>query len=209
MGFAESLNKPLPSAMAANAYADQEERNELVNGGTNEDLAGQKAAADAMGLTGATDDEQCPPNCEVGSGETDECDGPNDECDALIQKVGTPILMKNVMSAEECAAFKESVESDIAIDEGFFTERTIVKFDKNARLSQLRRVAALALAKQANDPLYKKLNKVWKMERALEAKIYSKYRSKADQRARKLYANLKKSKTKTLSKAAQKAVSDN
>ena len=196
MGFAESLKAPLPSATAAATYADQEERNNIVNGGmdVDPDLAGAKAAADAM----AIHDEPCEDCYAPGT--------PNDETDALIQKVGTPIVMKDALSAEECAAFKESVESDIAISEGFFTERTIVKFDKNARLSQLRCVSALALAKQANDPLFKKLNKVWKMERMLESKIYSKYKSKADQRARKLYANLKKSKSKTLSAAAQKAV---
>ena len=196
MGFAESLKAPLPSATAAATYADQEERNNIVNGGmdVDPDLAGAKAAADAM----AIHDEPCEDYDAPGT--------PNDETDVLIQKVGTPIVMKDALSAEECAAFKESVESDIAISEGFFTERTIVKFDKNARLSQLRRVSALALAKQANDPLFKKLNKVWKMERMLESKIYSKYKSKADQRARKLYANLKKSKSKTLSAAAQKAV---
>lgn len=201
MGFAESLKAPLPSATAAATYADQEERNDVVNGGMDidPDLAGSKAAADAMALA---KDEPCEP-CD----DCDSPDSPNDETDALIQKVGTPIVMKDALSAEECAAFKESVESDIAISEGFFTERTIVKFDKNARLAQLRRVSALALAKNANDPLWKKLNKVWKMERMLESKIYSKYKSKADQRARKLYANLKKSKSKTLSSAAQKAIS--
>nr|DAO72483.1 MAG TPA: hypothetical protein [Caudoviricetes sp.] len=194
MGFADSLKAPLPSANPAAVYADQEEHNTIADGGVDENLAGAKAAAFAMGA----------PECD-----DDDCmDAPNDETDALIQKVGTPIVMKDALSAEECAQFKESVESDIAIQEGFYTERTIVKFDKNARMSQLRRVAALSIAKQANDPLFKKLNKVWKMERALESKIYKKYKSKADQRAKKLYANLRKSKSKTLANAAQKAVAN-
>ena len=80
--------------------------------------------------------------------------------------------------------FHEAAESssemrDISDLFGVAMEKTIVRFDRNSRLKHLNKQAQLNLAKQNNDPNYKKLVKVWQMERALEAKIAARWGSKA------------------------------
>ena len=62
---------------------------------------------------------------------------------------------------------------------GVAMEKTIVRFDRKSRYNHLNKQAQLNLAKQNNDPNYKKLLKVWEMERALEKKIAQRWGSKA------------------------------
>lgn len=62
---------------------------------------------------------------------------------------------------------------------GVAMERTIVRLDRNSRLRHINKQAQLNLARQNNDPNYRKLLKVWEMERALEAKIAARWGSKA------------------------------
>ena len=101
--------------------------------------------------------------------------------------------------------FKESVDTDIAVDEGFFTERTIVKFDKVARKNQLKKVAVFAIAKEANDPLYKKLVTLWKLERFIEQKLEKRYFAQAKQKAKEAMKKAKMTKSKVVAKATDKA----
>lgn len=128
------------------------------------------------------------------------------EIDETIKRVATPVLIGDTLADDEVAVFKESMDSDIAIDEGYFTERTIVRMDKGSKRKQLIKISALTIARQKKDPLYKKLATVWKMERSLEAKIYKKYESAAKQRANKYIQNAKKSKSKAVKQAASKVV---
>lgn len=126
------------------------------------------------------------------------------EIDDTIKRVATPIIVEEILDEGEVAVFKESVDGDIAIDEGFFTERTIVRLDKGSRRKQLMKVSVLTIARQKKDPLYKKLATVWKMERQLEAKLYKKYEAAAKQRTNKYIQNAKKSKSKAVRKAAKR-----
>lgn len=80
--------------------------------------------------------------------------------------------------------FHEAAESaaemqDISELFGVAMEKAIVRFDRTARLNHLNKQAQLNLARQNNDPNYKKLVKLWQMERALEAKIAARWGSKA------------------------------
>lgn len=125
--------------------------------------------------------------------------------DERIKRVATPILLQDELgTVDEVDMFKESVEMDLSIDEGYFTERTIVRFDKKARRSQLKKVAVLAIAKEKNDPLYKKLVTIWKMERKLEQKLMEKYDAKANEKVKKYIANAKKSKSNVIKRAINK-----
>lgn len=124
--------------------------------------------------------------------------------DDTMNAVATPLLLQKEMDEAALQEFVESVDCDIAVQEGFLTERTIVKFDKNARRSQLYEVAVAAVAREKKDPLYKKLQTVYKMERILKAKLRKKYHSQANAKVREYLANAKKSKTGILSKIANK-----
>lgn len=141
------------------------------------------------------------------------CDG--DSCEELtpdesqrvddtMNAVATPLLLKSELSEEEIKEFTESADCDIAEAEGFLTERTIVKFDKNAKKSQLYEVAVFACAREKNDPLYRKLETVWKMERILKAKLRKKYNAPAQKKVKEYLARAKKSKSGILAKIASK-----
>lgn len=128
----------------------------------------------------------------------------NVEVDRFMDTVATPLLISGSASPEEINEFVESVESDIAVGEGFLTERTIVRFDKNAKKAQLFETAVAAIARSKNDPLYKKLQTVYKMERIIKAKLRKKYHSEADRKVKEWMARAKKSKSGFLSKIVSK-----
>lgn len=126
--------------------------------------------------------------------------------DASIRRLGTPIIVDEILGDDEVAVFKESTDVDIAADEAYFSERTIIRLDKNAKKRQLKKVAIFAIAKEKKDPLYRKLNTIWKIERNLEAKLFQKYGSKADARVKVYIANAKKSKSSTIKTVINKLV---
>ena len=67
---------------------------------------------------------------------------------------------------------------------GVAMEKTIIRMDKKARLKHLSKQAVFTEARKANDPKFKKLLTLWKMERAIEAELQKKYKSRADKRAK-------------------------
>lgn len=160
------------------------------------------------------DGDNCDPNLtitdikELSGTDVEQCgDLSCDEAarvDTLIKRLGTPIVVTDMLGEDDVAVFKESTDVDIALDESYFTERTIVRFDKNARKSQLKKVAVFAIAKEKKDPLYKKLNTVWKLERNLEAKLFQKYGVQADARVRQYISNAKRSKSSMIKNIAKK-----
>ena len=118
----------------------------------------------------------------------------------------TPVLLGETLTEGEIEEFRESMDSELAIQDGYVTERTIVRMDKVAKKSQLQKVATIAIAREKKDPLYKKLALVWKMERRLETLIAKKYKSQAQQRVTKYLQNAKKSKVSAIKNAASKLV---
>ena len=185
MSFQDLLKSPLTSKKDDNKLSFHYED------GDNNDP--NLTANDIKALSG-TDVEQCG-------------DLSNDEAarvDVLIRRLGTPLVVSDVMGDDDVAVFKESTDVDIALDECYFTERTIVRFDKAARKSQLKKVAVFAIAKEKKDALFKKLNTVWKIERNLEAKLFQKYGVQADARVRQYIANAKKSKSNMIKNIAKK-----
>lgn len=58
-------------------------------------------------------------------------------------------------------------------------ERTIVKLDKKAKKNQAYKTAIYTVARNENDPDYKKLVTLWQMEKYLTRKLEKKYATKA------------------------------
>ena len=96
---------------------------------------------------------------------------------------------------EEIAEYKNSEEVQDLINEGVLLERNIVKFDKKTRYNQLLKVAILKLAKENNDPLYKKFVLYKKKERFIENRFATIYGTKAAPLAKKMLKDLLKKKT--------------
>ena len=114
------------------------------------------------------------------------------------------MLLKESMTDDEFEEFVNSEEFDTLVNEGFMTERTIVKFDKNARKAQLKEVAVRACAMEHRDPLWKKLNLAYKMERILKAKLRVKYNNQANMKVKEYLKRARMSKSGLLSKLANK-----
>jgi hypothetical protein len=97
------------------------------------------------------------------------------------QLIVEAILMENgieLTSSEEVELMQENLLS----------ERNIVKLDKYSRKNRLLTKSAIIIAKEANDPLFKKLAKVYMQKRTLRAAIEKKYATKAAARVRKILA---------------------
>lgn len=58
-------------------------------------------------------------------------------------------------------------------------ERTIVKLDKRAKKNQLYKTALYTVARNENDPDYKKLVTLWQMEKYINRKLEKRYGTKA------------------------------
>lgn len=110
------------------------------------------------------------------------------------------------LSQDELSMFLES-ESEVndALNNNILMEKTIVRLDKKAKLSKATKMATFTIAKEKNDPKFKKLLTVWKMERYLEAYLYKKYGNEAARRAKKAISNsAKKSSGTMIKKAAER-----
>lgn len=184
--FAQMLNRPLPSKSGSGYYTE---------GCETEGCSKESCKTEECEETSLLDEDE--------KGKLTEEEEQN--IDERIKRVATPLLIQDELSDdEEVNMFKESVDTDVAMDEGYFTERTIVRFDKRARRSQLKKVAVFAIAKEKNDVLYRKLVTIWKLERKLEAMLCKKYNTQAEAKVKKYIADAKKSKSSIVKKAINK-----
>lgn len=219
--FSELLAKPLPSAQ--NKVIEESTTDDiLVEEGYGEENCGTECGsaycdplASSVGAVRMDTDLDDPvintpptPPVAVPSQGNEEVELTPDESrrvDDTINAVATPILIQDELKSEEAIEdFVESVDSDIAVSEGFLTEKTIVRFDKNAKKAQLYEVAVAACAREHKDPLYKKLETVYKMERVIKAKLRKKYHAEATKKVKEYLARAKKSKSGILSRIAHK-----
>jgi len=95
--------------------------------------------------------------------------------------------------------------TSMAVTEGILLEKNIVRLDKKAKLQNAYKTAIFTVAKEHNDRDYKKLVTVWKMERALEAKLEKKYKNEAMKRAKEMMKKAKTSKIPIIGKLVDKA----
>lgn len=114
------------------------------------------------------------------------------------------MLMEN-LNPDELEALLTSHEDVSALaEEEVVTERTIVRLDKNARLSHLQKMSVFTIAKEKNDPMFNKLLTVWRMERYLESVLNKKYGNEALRRARQSVNKSASSRSNTLKTVAKK-----
>lgn len=108
-------------------------------------------------------------------------------------------------SDEIQAMLEDTTDVAAAISENVVLERTIVRLDKKAKQNKARKMAVFAVAKERNDPKFKKLLTVWKWERYLETYLDKKYGNEATRRAKKSLQNASKSNSKLVQTATKKA----
>lgn len=126
-----------------------------------------------------------------------DTDSSNSNPDAAEEALAAAYLL-DIADEADISALANSVEemADISNLMGVAMERTIVRFDRAARYKHLTKQAELNAARAKNDPLYRKLVKLWTMERAIEKKIAQKYASQgkkiAMQRIKQYAANGKR-----------------
>lgn len=124
--------------------------------------------------------------------------------DDVMNAVATPLILSEELNEEEIKEFVNGLDGEIAEQEGMITERTIVRFDKNARKAQLYEVAIAAVGREKNDPDWRKLQTVYKMERKLKARLRKKYNSLATRKVKEYLDRARKSKSGILAKLAAK-----
>lgn len=130
--------------------------------------------------------------------------GGTDEISTEAMSFIVESAMLDSLSRDEISDFvADADETTSAVREGVLLEKTIVRLDKHAKLSRAYKAALFTIAREKNDPKFKKLLTVWKMERALEAYLEKKYGTAAMQRAKKMVANSSKSKSSVVQKVAK------
>lgn len=115
-------------------------------------------------------------------------------------------ILTSTLSSEELEALSENTEElSILQDENILNEKSIIKFDKNAKLKRAEAQAVILIARERNDRDLNKLLRVWKMRRILLDRLKSKYLNAARARAKKMIRNMGKSKSNTAKKASKRA----
>jgi hypothetical protein len=109
-------------------------------------------------------------------------------------------MLKDNLTDEEKEEFINNVsEVNECIREGIITEKTIVRLDPKAKLSKRKKIAIYTIAREKDDPLFKKLLTVWRLERHLQARLTKKYGMEGTKRAKK--AASQKSSSPTVKRA--------
>lgn len=216
--FQDLLNAPLPSTKIG-PYIESTE--DLFNEGVGEEcqLPGQECGGTGEECGNCGNEGEDPMAAVAGTGTAPDlpAGGVDDEpvpdnltpeqdqrIDDTMNAVATPMLIASELDEAAIKDLVESTELDTCVQEGFLTERTVVRFDKNARKAQLYEVAVAACAREANDPLMRKLDTVYKMERVLKARLRKKYHTQANRKVKEYLKRAKGSKSGLLARIAAK-----
>ena len=212
MSFEDILNRPLPSAVMENVNYDRPENPDpedlhpvQENGEECEDCE-KEVEIDATQNNDPTDDVEVVVASEEEPLPEDAFDPEAEQRmdDALTAVVAPILLSDEIGSEEEMKEFTESIDYQLALHEGLVTERTIVRFDKQAKKAQLYETAVRVCAREAGDPLYKKLMTVEKIKRTIEAKLRRKYNAPASRRVKEWLKRASKSKSGFFARIANK-----
>ena len=118
-------------------------------------------------------------------------------CEAMLADMPSEDIEELCESGDVCQEL---------VNAGIVTERTIVRLDKQAKLSRAFKTAVFTVAREKKDPKYKKLVTCWKAERALEAYLMKKYKAEATKSAKAMIAKANTAKRDTQSGVVAKAV---
>lgn len=115
-------------------------------------------------------------------------------------------ILTDALNPEELSQLCED-DSQLALlqDENFLSERSIIKFDKAAKLKRAEAQAAIIIAREKKDRDLNKLLRVWKMRRLLLDRIFKKYGNAAKQRAKQMVRKMSNSRSPVAKTAAKRA----
>ena len=143
------------------------------------------------------------------------------KADDMLAMVATPMLIKDELTAEESVQFYESVDADIAMNEGRIEESDMddlfeegvfaspnrpFKMTKKARFRQLYELSVLIEAQAHRDPLKVKLDRAYAVERKIKKQLRQRYKAQAMKRAKGYLMRLMKSKSGVMKSLAKKIV---
>ena len=114
-------------------------------------------------------------------------------------------ILEATLSSDELEALCENT-SELALlqDENILNEKSIIRFDKNAKLKRAESQAIIIIAREKKDRDLNKLLRVWKMRKILLERLRRKYYNAAKARAKQMVRNLGKSKSNTAKKASNR-----
>lgn len=169
-------------------------------------------------LENETDDE--PLDDEPSTVDEPELDNVEDKkADDMLAMVATPMLLKDELTAEESVNFYESTDAEIAVEEGLIEESSLddlfqegvfaspnkpFKMTKKARMNQLYELSVQIEARAHRDPMMKKLDRAYAIERGIKKKLRAKYHAPALKRAKGYLMRLMKSKSGVMKNLAKK-----
>ena len=224
--FDELLNKKLPSAVMEDVDDPMNVADDVENDINAIDLDGldddEVDDIDEDELAAIDDDDEDDP-C---AGEEDLTPDEEVEADKTMALVATPVMLQKELMDESASEtfFNEFtgivtegflLESDIdmflegsadeLMTEGKrFASKTKVMFSEKVRKKQLFEVGVQASARAHNDPIYWRLQKVYKLERQYKAILRQKYRGEALRRVKAYIKRLKSSSSSILHKIGDK-----
>ena len=112
------------------------------------------------------------------------------------------VTLEDTLSVDELDQFVAEMTECANTD--YVEERTIVNLDKQAKKTRNYKLAILQSAKEGNDPNYKKICTLWKMERFLMRAMEKKWGTKAKARMRTMGNKAKESKANPIKNALPK-----
>ena len=112
------------------------------------------------------------------------------------------VSIQESLSPDELTEFVAEMQQCNNLD--YVEERTIVKLDKKAKKTRNYKMAILQCAKEGEDPNYKKICTLWKMERFLMRLMEKKWMTKAKSRAKTMGKTVHESEAGPLKKIAPK-----
>lgn len=197
-------------------YSEEDDDEDILGDDYDDDGADMDDVLDE--LENETDDS------EVSDGEPTvdepELDEVEDKkADDMLAMVATPILIKDELTAEESVQFYESVDAEIAMNEGLIEESDMddlfeegvfaspnrpFKMTKKARFRQLYELSVLIEARAHRDPLSVKLDRAYKVERNIKKQLRQRYKNQALKRAKGYLMRLMKSKSGVMKSLAKK-----
>ena len=129
---------------------------------------------------------------------------PTMESTALINEA---ILMEG-LNVDELEELLESAhELNDLIDNEVVMERSVIRLDEKAKLSQAYMASLFTIAREKGDKQFKKLMTVWRIERNIEEYLKKRYGVEATRRAKQLRNTARASKSNLMKKASTKASS--
>lgn len=114
-------------------------------------------------------------------------------------------IMSSTLSTEELESLCEDKDQlAILMNEDILSEKSVIKFDKAAKLKRAEAQACIVIAREKKDRDLNKLLRVWKMRKLLLDRLFKKYGNAAKQRAKQMVRKMGSSKSTVAKKAAKR-----